>query len=379
MVGTSYDLPPTVRSTIPQDLPNEQLRRCPVRLNSQDQHVFFWPEGLFPHHLRPVAVSEDVEAQDEWIDVAPIGSRVQRMGFVPAVGNYCRLVFPNQRRFMARVSRVVEYQETRIILWVEHTYSPVGITVAVPYPFYEGTRWWYLRLMQFLGRLRPDENRHSAGKSIHLCTEVPVSVLGWVDRMRTFGTLDTFHDSSVTRLFSELWLWTRAQNPIKAAYGAVQGCVWGYTRLHMGLYKAAHRAMQSCTEAVKKTEQARVAQKIESSGREEERRRNSKTTTASLASKLASGIAKQLVQFSSSATSSTSLKFCQSQLALPQLSEHSRGNSVSVYIALSGRREASGLFWESLKEVSRSEEPREKRLDLIGTVATYFIHNNLIT
>ncbi|KAI0668818.1 hypothetical protein C8Q78DRAFT_1080708 [Trametes maxima] len=71
MVGTSYDLPPTVRSTIPQDLPDEQLRRCPVRLNGQDQHVFFWPEGLFPHHLRPVAVSEDVEAQDEWMDVAP--------------------------------------------------------------------------------------------------------------------------------------------------------------------------------------------------------------------------------------------------------------------------------------------------------------------
>ncbi|KAI0640366.1 hypothetical protein C8Q79DRAFT_930654 [Trametes meyenii] len=164
MVGTSYDLPPTVRCTIPQDLPDEQLRRCPVRLNGQDQHILFWPEGLFPHQSRLVAVGEDVEAQDEWVDVSPVASRVQRLGFMPAVGNYCRLVFPNQRRFMARVSRVIEYQETRIILWVEHTYSPAGITVAVPYPFYEGTQWWYLRLMRFLGCLKPDENRHNAGK-----------------------------------------------------------------------------------------------------------------------------------------------------------------------------------------------------------------------
>ena len=100
------------------------------------------------------------------MDVVLLVSKVQRMGFMPAVGNYCRLVFPNQRRFMARVSRVVEYQETRVILWVEHTYSPAGITVAVPYPFYEGTQWWYLRLMWFLGCLRPDENQHNAGKHV---------------------------------------------------------------------------------------------------------------------------------------------------------------------------------------------------------------------
>ncbi|KAL7280537.1 hypothetical protein ACG7TL_005472 [Trametes sanguinea] len=73
---------------------------------------------------------------------------------------------PDNRRFTGRITRVLEYQQTCIILRVEHPYSPAIVTLAVPYPFYEGTRWWYIRLRWWFGYLTPDNDRHSAGKSI---------------------------------------------------------------------------------------------------------------------------------------------------------------------------------------------------------------------
>lgn len=176
MVGTSYDLPLNVRCTIPQQIPDSQLRRCPVVSGGRNQHVLFSPDGLFPHRLRQVALDGADHEEDAWVGVEPTSPKVQRMWFVPGVGSYCRLVLPDQRRFMGRITRVVEYQQTRIILWVEHPYSPASITLAVPYSFYEGTQWWYIWLRRLFGYLQPDENNHHSGKCIWLSKSVYCSL-----------------------------------------------------------------------------------------------------------------------------------------------------------------------------------------------------------
>ncbi|KAJ8490081.1 hypothetical protein ONZ51_g2528 [Trametes cubensis] len=139
MVGVSFDLPLAVQHAIPRNVQPDQIPRCPVVAYGLDHHVLFRPDGLFPHRLRPVALGEEVD-------------------------DYCRLVLPDQRRFTGRITRVVEYQQTRIILWVEHPHSPASVTLAVPYAFFEGTRWWYIRLRSWLGWLRPDSDRHNSGK-----------------------------------------------------------------------------------------------------------------------------------------------------------------------------------------------------------------------
>lgn len=162
MVGTSYDLPLNVRHTIPQHILDGQIQRCPVISCGRNQHIQFSPDGLFPH--QQVLLKQENYMEDAWIGVEPAALKVERMSFVPQAGNYCRLVLPDQRRFMGRITRVVEYQKTRIILWVEHPYSPACITLAVPYPFYEGTRWWYIRLRGLFRCLRPDENEHHSGE-----------------------------------------------------------------------------------------------------------------------------------------------------------------------------------------------------------------------
>ncbi|KAI0654533.1 hypothetical protein C8Q70DRAFT_1058307 [Cubamyces menziesii] len=142
MVGVSFDLPVAVQHAIPRSVQADQIPRCPVVSYGLDYHVLFRPDGLFPHQLRPVALGEEVGEQEVWVNVEPTGKEVRPRWFVPRVGSYCRLVLPDQRRFTGRISRVVEYQQTRVILWVEHPHSPASITLAVPYPFFEGTRWW---------------------------------------------------------------------------------------------------------------------------------------------------------------------------------------------------------------------------------------------
>ncbi|KAL7280482.1 hypothetical protein ACG7TL_005414 [Trametes sanguinea] len=91
------------------------------------------------------------EGEEEWVYVEP-ACPGEVMSTVPCVGSYCRLVLPDRRRFTGRITRVVEYQRTRIILWVEHPYSPAIVTIAVPYPDYEGTRWWYVGLLRWFGQ-----------------------------------------------------------------------------------------------------------------------------------------------------------------------------------------------------------------------------------
>ncbi|KAI0653382.1 hypothetical protein C8Q70DRAFT_1059372 [Cubamyces menziesii] len=142
MVGVSFNLPAAVQHAIPRSVQADQIPRCPVVSYGLDYHVLFRPDGLFPHRLRPVALGEEVGEQEVWVNVEPTSKEVRPRWFVPLVGNYCRLVLPDQRRFTGRISRVVEYQQTRVILWVEHPHSPASITLAVPYPFFEGTRWW---------------------------------------------------------------------------------------------------------------------------------------------------------------------------------------------------------------------------------------------
>ena len=171
MVGVSFDLPAAVQHAIPRSVQADQIPRCPVVSYGLDYHVLFRPDGLFPHRLRPVALGEEVGEQEVWVNVEPTGKEVRPRWFVPRVGSYCRLVLPDQRRFTGRISRVVEYQQTRVILWVEHPHSPASITLAVPYPFFEGTRWWYIRLRSWFGCLRPDNDRHNSGEFPLTCAD----------------------------------------------------------------------------------------------------------------------------------------------------------------------------------------------------------------
>ncbi|KAJ2999640.1 hypothetical protein NUW54_g6909 [Trametes sanguinea] len=125
-----------------------------------DRHILFRPEALFPHRSWQVEVDEE-----GWEYVEPVGSSCM-MKVVPCVGSFCQLVLPDNCRFTRRITRVLEYQQTRIILRVKHPYSPAIVTLAVPYPFYEGTRWWYIRLHRWFEYLIPDNDRHNTGKSI---------------------------------------------------------------------------------------------------------------------------------------------------------------------------------------------------------------------
>ncbi|KAL7278571.1 hypothetical protein ACG7TL_007570 [Trametes sanguinea] len=56
------------------------------------------------------------------------------MEVIPRVGSFCQLVLPDNRRFTGRITRVLEYQQTRIILRVEHPYSPAIVTLAEQNP-----------------------------------------------------------------------------------------------------------------------------------------------------------------------------------------------------------------------------------------------------
>lgn len=160
MLGVSLELPLTIRNTIPPSVLQGCLPRCPVETRGPDRHILFCPEALFPHRSRQVEVDEE-----GWEYIEPVGSS-HMMEVIPRVGSFCQLVLPDNRRFTGRITRVLEYQQTRIILRVEHPYSPAIVTLAVPYPFYEGTRWWYIRLRRWFGYLTPDNDRHSTGKSI---------------------------------------------------------------------------------------------------------------------------------------------------------------------------------------------------------------------
>ncbi|KAH9895921.1 hypothetical protein C8Q73DRAFT_780830 [Cubamyces lactineus] len=138
MVGVSFDLPAAVQHAIPQSVQADQIPRCPVVSYGPDHHILFQPDGLFPHRLRPVALGEEVGEQEVWVNVEPTG------------------------------------KETRVILWVEHPHSPASITLAVPYPFFEGTRWWYIRLRSWFGCLQPDNDRHNSGEFPLTCADTKV-------------------------------------------------------------------------------------------------------------------------------------------------------------------------------------------------------------
>ncbi|KAL7280486.1 hypothetical protein ACG7TL_005418 [Trametes sanguinea] len=155
MLGVSLELPLTIRNTIPPSVLQGCLPRCPVETRGPDRHILFCPEALFPHRSRQVEVDEE-----GWEYTEPVGlSHI--MEVIPRVGSFCQLVLPDNRRFTGRITRMLEYQQTRIILRVEHPYSPAIVTLAVPYPFYEGTQWWYIRLRRWFGYLTPDNNYYN--------------------------------------------------------------------------------------------------------------------------------------------------------------------------------------------------------------------------
>ena len=60
---------------------------------------------------------------------------------VPIPGTLCEFKRPDGKSFHGKVTRVVAYQVTRVIVQVEHRTSYGRFTLAVPYMYYVPTSW----------------------------------------------------------------------------------------------------------------------------------------------------------------------------------------------------------------------------------------------
>ncbi|KAJ3007722.1 hypothetical protein NUW54_g3434 [Trametes sanguinea] len=155
MVGVFFELPTNVREAIPESVLQGHLTCCPIRARGYKCHLLFRSKALFPH--RTLYVEEE---EEEWVYIESARPG-EVMSAVPCVGSYCCLVLPDRHQFTGRITCVVEYQRAHIVLWVKHPYSPAIVTIAVPYPFYDGTQWWYVGLLRWFGYIIPDNDFHN--------------------------------------------------------------------------------------------------------------------------------------------------------------------------------------------------------------------------
>lgn len=102
---------------------------------------------------------------------------------VPPCGTVCWLILPDKlehgqtfirgARFLGRILRVAEYQETRVIMLIQHIQSPAILSLAVPYEYFEGdtSSWWGQVIWSIVSRVRllrgPDHEDYLPGKSCY--------------------------------------------------------------------------------------------------------------------------------------------------------------------------------------------------------------------
>ena len=165
MFRPSINLPEVIRHHLPEDLTNDQVPRVPVASRSGFPHLLFDPTSLS-------AFKYELTCQGEYKRDLIHGSiKYSRM---PPVGEFCWLLInKDAQRFLGRITRVAQFQETRVIVVVEHVRSPAIVSVVVPYEFYCGAteeteglwdrvvRWAYQRPRE-IKRL-PDSNRPISG------------------------------------------------------------------------------------------------------------------------------------------------------------------------------------------------------------------------
>ena len=130
MFRPSVALPDTIRCHLPEGLTNEQVPRVPVAVQRGCPHLLFNPASI------PI-FRQELVANGQYRRHLIHGSTNRSL--MPPVGEYCWLVLDRQaQRFLGRVTRVAQFQESRVIVLVEHVQSPAIVSITIPYEFYLG-------------------------------------------------------------------------------------------------------------------------------------------------------------------------------------------------------------------------------------------------
>ena len=160
MNGLPTSLPERIRSMLPDTFNLALVPRIPVTTHPSWHHLVFDSTRMKdrPHN------SGGERTDEQHVDTETLFS------CVPRRGELCWLVFPNpQQHFLGRVGRVAEYQETQVVLRIEHVRSPGILALAVPYQFWTGkgrTGVWRLhfRFWRTQPRRKPDSGEALPGK-----------------------------------------------------------------------------------------------------------------------------------------------------------------------------------------------------------------------
>ena len=128
----------------------EDIVYCPITTKPLSHHLHY--------HLHPVLE----------------GSR-SSFGRIPSPTKLCQLVIRtrqelSEHRFIGRFLKVAEYQETRVIVLIQHIQSPAIVSVAVAYEDFEGdtASWWGQVIWSIVNRIgfwrKPDSEDYLPGK-----------------------------------------------------------------------------------------------------------------------------------------------------------------------------------------------------------------------
>ena len=165
MNRTSFALPDRVAECLPDNTKLADIQRVPATIQKTSPHLVFDPSRLPTTTDLPYGDGRHVER-------CARGS--PHMTTMPAPGSLCWIVIDKpKQRYLGRVKRVDEYQQTRVILLVEHIRSPATISIAVPYQYYEGkdessTFWhWLISMIYWQPRQIPDHEQPARGTSFY--------------------------------------------------------------------------------------------------------------------------------------------------------------------------------------------------------------------
>ena len=130
MYRPSTSLPESIRAMLRQSFDLGSVPRVPVCTQSFSHHLIYdtsRPSSPPTAHTSSTSLEKD--------DHVPDRTHYSPM---PDIGHECWLVLHYDHRFLGRVLRVAQYQQTQVLLLVEHVRSPAILSVAVPYEHWQG-------------------------------------------------------------------------------------------------------------------------------------------------------------------------------------------------------------------------------------------------
>ncbi|TBU62390.1 hypothetical protein BD310DRAFT_904289 [Dichomitus squalens] len=133
----------------------DNVIRCPVIVRKDSHHLHF--------HTPRICVPE-----------------THPFGPIPPPDTPCWLILPSKLEpgwtlpkdvhFLGRVLRVAEYQESRVIVLVQHIQSPAILSLTVPYEYFVGdtSSWWAQVVWNVVSRVKilrkPDNEDYLPGE-----------------------------------------------------------------------------------------------------------------------------------------------------------------------------------------------------------------------